>query len=84
MDAKVTLSFNKKVIEDAKEFAAQHEISLSRLTEYIFRQLTSKNYKSLDDLPISDWVKVVSEGKAEYSKSKSRKELKSEFFESKK
>lgn len=84
MDTKVTLSFNKKVIEDAKEFAAEHDISLSRLTEYIYRQLTSKNYKSLDDLPISDWVNVVSEGKAEYGKSKTRKELKSEFFESRK
>lgn len=84
MDTKVTLSFNKDVIDRAKSFAEQNDISLSRLTEYIYTQITSKDYKSLEELPISDWVDFVAEGSVEYRKSKNRKDLKDEFFSSKK
>ncbi len=84
MDTKVTLSFNKDIIEKAKEFAEQNNISLSRLTEYLYAQITSQNYKSLEELPISDWVSEVAEGRAEYRKSESRKNMKDEFFSSKK
>lgn len=84
MDAKVTLSFNKDVIDRAKSFAEQNNISLSRLTEYLYSQITSKNYKSLEDLPVSDWVDFVAEGRIEYRKSQRRKDLKDEFFSSKK
>lgn len=85
MDAKVTLAFDKNVIEKAKEFAADHGMSLSRLTELIFSQMTSKNYKTLDELPISDWIYQVAERRPQYTgKPKSRKDLKSEFFDSKK
>ncbi|WP_339707340.1 DUF6364 family protein [Algoriphagus aquimarinus] len=84
MDTKVTLSFNKDVIDRAKSFAEQNDISLSRLTEYLYTQITSKDYKSLEELPISDWVDFVAEGKVEYRKSKNRKELKDEFFSSQK
>jgi hypothetical protein len=84
MDTKVTLSFDKDVIDRAKTFAEEHNISLSRLTEYLYTQITSKNYKSLEDLPVSDWVDFVAEGHIEYRKSASRKDLKDEFFSSKK
>ncbi|HSI76447.1 MAG TPA: DUF6364 family protein [Lunatimonas sp.] len=84
MDAKITLSFDRQVIEKAKEFAASQQISLSRLTEFLYAQITSGDYKSLDELPISDWVNMVAEGPAEYKKSTSRKSLKNEYFESKK
>jgi len=84
MDTKVTLSFNKDVIDRAKSFAEEHNISLSRLTEYLYTQITSKNYKSLEDLPVSDWVDFVAEGRVEYKKSQSRKDQKDEFFSSKK
>ncbi|TXE12439.1 DUF6364 family protein [Algoriphagus aquimarinus] len=84
MDTKVTLSFNKDVIDRAKSFAEENNISLSRLTEYLYTQITSKDYKSLEELPISDWVDFVAEGRVEYRKSKNRKELKDEFFSSKK
>lgn len=84
MDAKITLSFDKAVIRKAKDFAAEQGISLSRLTEFIYSQMTSGHYKTLDDLPVSDWVSMVAEDHAEYTKSKSRKDSKSEFFESKK
>jgi hypothetical protein len=85
MDTKITLSFNKDIIDRAKDFADQNNISLSRLTEFLFAQMTSKNYKSLDELPISDWVDLVSEGEVEYKrKPSSRKAMKDEFFDAKK
>ncbi len=84
MDAKITLSFDRQVIEKAKEFAATQQISLSRLTEFLYAQITSGDYKSLDELPISDWVSMVAEGPATYKKTPSRKSLKNEYFDSKK
>ena len=84
MDAKITLSFDQQVIKQAKEFAEENNISLSRLTEFIYRQMTSNNYKNLEDLPIADWVNQVAEEKPEYGKSISRKKMKSDFFDSKK
>lgn len=84
MDAKITLSFDQKVIKDAKEFAEANGISLSRLTEFIYKQMTAKNYQSLDELPIADWVNAVAEERPEYGKSVSRKQMKSDFFDSQK
>lgn len=84
MDSKITLSFNKDVIEKAKEFASQNNISLSRLTEYLYSQITSGSYKSLEDLPISNWINEVAEGEIEYKRSSSKKGMKDEFFGSKK
>jgi hypothetical protein len=85
MDAKVTLSFDKEIIEKAKNFAETQNISLSRLTEFLYRQIISGKYKSLEDLPISDWVLQVAEGKAEYkTRQRSRKSMKKDFFDSQK
>lgn len=85
MDAKVTLSFDAAVIDKAKDFAEQNNISLSRLTEFLLRKVTSSDYKSLEELPISDWVNMVAEGEAAYiTKPKKNKELKAEYFKSKK
>lgn len=84
MDAKITLSFDKNIIQQAKAFAEENNISLSRLTEFIYRQMTSEKIKTLDELPIADWVNMVAEDRAEYGKPISRKKMKSEFFDSKK
>lgn len=85
MDAKVTLSFDKTVIENAKKFAADNNISLSRLTEFLYYQITSGHYQQLEELPISDWVKKVAEGRAEYkTRPVSRKDGSDEFFQSRK
>lgn len=84
MDAKITLSFDKSVIEKAKEYAEENNISLSRLTEFLLSKVTSKSYKSLEEFPISDWVSMVSEGQAEYTTKRSRKASKDAFFKSKK
>lgn len=85
MDAKITLSFDRDIINKAKEFAESQNISLSRLTEFLYHQITSGQYKNLEEMPISDWVQQVAEGEAEYkTKPRTRKSLKSEFLNSKK
>jgi hypothetical protein len=85
MDTKVTLSFDKEIIDRAKQFAESQNISLSRLTEFLYRQITSGHYKSLEELPVADWVNMVAEGEAKYiTKPTSRKSLKEEFLKSKK
>ncbi len=85
MDTKITLSFDAEIIDKAKKFADKHDMSLSRLTEYIYQQLTVKNYTSLEDLPISDWVNTVAEGAVEYKRKKTpRSEMKSEYYNSRK
>ena len=81
MDAKITLSFNASVIKKAKKFAEEHNISLSRLTEMLYQKITSGNYKSLEELPISKWVAEVAEGTAEYkTRHRPRADTKEEFF----
>ena len=85
MDAKITLSFDESVINKAKRYAEDNNISLSRLTEFLLNKVTTKTYQSLEDFPISDWVSMVSEGQAEYqTKSRKNKDLSAEYFKSKK
>ena len=85
MDAKITLSFDEAVIIKAKRYAEENNISLSRLTEFLLNKVTSKNYQSFEDFPISDWVSMVGEGLAVYeTKQKKNKDLKAEYFKSKK
>jgi len=79
MDTKLTLHFDREVIEKAKTFAADNHISLSRLTEFLYRRITSGNYRNLEDFPVSEWVNQVAEGKATYVK-RSRQSVKDEFL----
>jgi hypothetical protein len=83
MDTKLTLHFNRDIINKAKAFAAANNISLSRLTEFLYRNITSGNYKTLEELPIADWVNLVAEGEAKY-KRRTGKETKREYFNAKK
>ncbi|MFZ5551584.1 MAG: DUF6364 family protein [Bacteroidota bacterium] len=85
MDAKITLSFDKNVIERAKKYAESQNMSLSRLLEYLLDNITSKKYKGLEDLPISEWVDKVAEGEVVYQrKPRSRKSIKAEYKSRKK
>ena len=85
MDAKITLSFDEAIINKAKKFADDQNISLSRLTEFLYNRIVSGHYKSLEDLPVADWVSMVAEGEAAYkTKPRARKDLKNEYFKSKK
>jgi hypothetical protein len=86
MDVKVTMSFEATVIEKAKRFAEKNNMSLSRLTEFLYQKITNGNYSSIEDFEIADWVKILAEGPAEYTtaKKKAKKSLKKEYFQSKK
>jgi hypothetical protein len=84
MNAKLTLSFNEEVINKAKKYAEENDISLSRLIEFLLTKVTSADYQSLEQYPIADWVNLIAEGKAEYQTKPSRASIKKEFFESRK
>ena len=81
MNTKLTLHFDREVINKAKAFAAANNISLSRLTEFLYRNITSGNYKTLEELPITDWVSRVAEGEPQYKK-RTKKETNKEYFKS--
>jgi len=83
MDTKLTLSFDREVIVKAKAFAVANNISLSRLTEFLYRNIISGNYKNLEELPLADWVALVAEGEAKYIR-RTRKEMKKEYLNSRK
>ena len=81
MDIKLTLSFNEEIIQKAKKFAEERNISLSRLTELLLTKTVMSDKHSIDDFPVADWVNSVSEPLAEYKKKKtSSKSLKKEFY----
>ena len=86
MDVKITLSFDAEVIERAKALADDLDISLSRLTEILYQKaLEHGKPMRLEDIPVSSWVNAVAEEGATYiTKRKSNKQLKNEFFESRK
>jgi hypothetical protein len=85
MDVKITLSFDEHIVEKAKQYAEKHNISLSRLTEMLYKKMTTGNYKSIEEFPIADWVSQVAEGAAEYkTKARTRRAMKKEYFKSRK
>lgn len=86
MDNKITLSFDENVIYKAKKYAEDNNISVSRLIEFLLKKVTSSNYTSLEEFPISDWVQQVAEGDAVYQTKtkKTRQAAKEEYFKSKK
>lgn len=85
MDSKITLSFDEAVIKKAKKYAANKGISLSRMIEFLLKKITSSHFNTMEDYPVSEWVQKLAEGEATYqTKSRSRKKIKSEFYNSKK
>ncbi len=86
MDNKITLSFDESIISKAKKYAESHNISLSRLIEFLLRKVTATSYNSLEDFPISNWVNQVAEGQATYQTKagRSRRAANAEYFKSKK
>ncbi|HEY6082712.1 MAG TPA: DUF6364 family protein [Chitinophagaceae bacterium] len=83
MDNKLTLSLDENVIRRAKEYAAGNHISLSRLIEFLLNKVTSSEYNSLENLPVSDWVNMVAEGETEYQTKRNRKSSRKAFYDSK-
>jgi hypothetical protein len=84
MDAKITLSFDANIIEKAKHYAENQGLSLSRLTEILLRKATYGGCREIEDIPVSNWVTTLSEGEAQYLTSRKRKDIKDEYFNSKK
>ncbi|MCL6101879.1 MAG: DUF6364 family protein [Bacteroidetes bacterium] len=78
MDTKLTLKLDKHVIERAKEYAASHERSLSRVIEsYLQSLVMSDDSAEMKEVQISPFVRSLSSGisipadldyKTEYSK----------------
>ncbi len=62
MDTKLTLKLNQVVIENAKVYARNKKISLSKLIETYLQALTSEENKS--EFEISPFVKSISTGKS--------------------
>lgn len=60
MDTKLTLKLNKEVIAEAKKYASDKQLSLSRIVESYLQTLVSKNDN--DDFQISPFVKSISKG----------------------
>jgi len=86
MDAKVTLSFDREVIERAKILCDDLGISLSRFTEVLYQKaIEFGRPASIEELPISAWVNAVAEGSTTYispNRKRSRSDIKKEFFQS--
>lgn len=84
MNSKITLRFNTEVINSIKVFAASNNISVSKLTEYLFENIATKKYKTLDDLPISKWVSALVEPDITYQKQTKKPTIKyAEYYEAK-
>lgn len=63
MDAKLTLKLDKYVIEKAKEYAASHKRSLSRMIESYLKSIVDDALPDLkDEIEISPFVKSMSTG----------------------
>lgn len=84
MNTKLTLSFNESVINKAKIYAEKNNLSLSKLTEILYQKITSTDYASLEDLPISDWVNALAEEAPVYNTKRTRQSTKDEFYKSRK
>jgi hypothetical protein len=61
MDSKLTLKLNEGIIERAKKYASNKNLSLSRLIENYLDSLTREQN---DDFEISPFVKSISSGKS--------------------
>lgn len=63
MDAKLTLKLDKSVIEKAKEYAASHNRSLSRLVESYLQSLIHDDFSDKNnEIQISPFVRSMSTG----------------------
>ncbi len=74
MNTKLTLSIEKEIIEQAKKFAAEKKITLSKLIENYLTSLLLKN-KSLDSIKITDKEILKNAGSVSVDKSKEIKDL---------
>lgn len=62
MDSKLTLKLDKTVIEQAKQYAKEQQISLSRLIENYLASLTQKSKTNKEEIEITPFVKSIATG----------------------
>ncbi|HSF53729.1 MAG TPA: DUF6364 family protein [Algoriphagus sp.] len=58
MDTKLTLKLDRNIIERAKVYASDHQVSLSKLVENYLNSLTSNQNQK--EISISPFVKSIS------------------------
>lgn len=71
MNTKLTLNINQNVVEDAKTYAKENHVSLSKLIENYLHSLTKKNKKKHKTTPLVESLTGViklndKDHKAEY------------------
>lgn len=59
MDAKLTIRLNKDVIERAKEYAANHKVSLSKMIESYLDSLTRQSSENIEITPLVESLSGV-------------------------
>ena len=74
MSADFTLNLNENVFYTAEELAHKRGISINTLTEILLRKAASSEYRTIEELPVADWVLQLSEGEPAY-KPKTSKEI---------
>lgn len=78
MNAKLTLSLDKEVIEKAKAYAKEQGISLSKMLENYLKVVTSKTERDKDEIEISPFVKSLAVPGLKY---RTDKQIKEEYYE---
>ena len=69
MNTKLTLNLDKSIIENAKDYAKNNKISLSKLIESYLNSLTYKNNKKLEVSPLVESLTgVIPENSGENDK----------------
>ena len=78
MDTKLTLKLDERVIERAKKYASEKQISLSKLIENYLNTITFED--KLNDFEISPFVKSISNGKS-ISDNRDWKEMRKDYLD---
>lgn len=69
MDTKLTLKLDKLIIESAKEYAKEKNISLSKMIENYLQAITNKRNKEIEISPlVQSLIGVIGQQKNDYKK----------------
>ncbi len=69
MDTKLTLKLDKSIIDSAKEYAKEKNISLSKMIENYLQALTNKQSKEIEISPlVESLIGVITSQEADYKK----------------
>ncbi|MCP5062353.1 MAG: hypothetical protein GY936_07820 [Ignavibacteriae bacterium] len=69
MNTKLTLKLDKSIIENAKEYAKEKNISLSKMIENYLQALTKKRSLEMEISPlVESLIGVIGEKKIDYKK----------------